>query len=159
MGHLEPLGPSWALHTQTLALAGHQSGGVWGARALPGRSLLSPEEVLASGLWILQSGRGAWGIFTPGGTPALPLPGRHSPWVVAVLHGGEAHALRARRSREGQRQALEEAPHFAEVAAAYGRGAVEQEDDVRGVEARAGHCGGAEPSGGSAALPDARPQP
>lgn len=131
MGHLEPLGPSWALHTQTLALAGHQSGGVWGARALPGDPCSLQRRSWPRGPGDLHSW---WG-------PALPLPGRHSPWVVAVLHGGEAHALRARRSREGQHQALEEAPHFAEVAAAYGRGAVEQEDDVRGVKARAGHCG------------------
>lgn len=68
-----------------------------------------------------------------------PGSGHHSPGVVAVLHGSKAHTLRIGCRRKGQHQPLKETPHFAEVAAANGRGAVEQEHDVGSVKARAGH--------------------
>lgn len=69
---------------------------------------------------------------------------RHSPWVVAVLHRSEAHPLGTGRSGKGQHQPLKETADFAEVAAADGRGAVQQEHDVSGINASAGHLGGGE---------------
>lgn len=150
MGHLKPLGPLLGSPcsgkgTQPLALAGYWAGGVSGTRALPGRSPLC----LQRWSWLRGSGfPRAWprvlGISAPakGGVlvgPLGPSAPHRSPWVVAVLHSGEAHPLRAGCPGEGQHQPLKKTPHFAEVAAAYGRGAIEQEHDVSGIKARAGH--------------------
>lgn len=97
------------------------------------------------GLWVPQSlGLGGFSHLSGGGTLGAALDPQlqhHSPWVVTVLHCSEANTLCTGCSGEGQHQPLEETTHFAEVAAADGRGAVQQEHDVSRIKARAGHFG------------------
>lgn len=77
----------------------------------------------------------------PNCPPAPPRAPSGSPWIVTVLHGGEAHGPVAHGMHEGGHQVLHEGTDGAEIVPADAGRAVHQEGDVGLQHVLAHHCG------------------